>query len=482
MNRGKILIADDEAILTNSLRKILSDAGFTVSVCSEGKNLIQELGAFLPDVVLLDIFLGSENGIQLLEQMKREGWDMPVIIITAYSDVSLAVQAMKVGASDFVVKPFDLNHLTVLIEKNIEHSRLKAKVRILQDELDEQRSRSGIIGNHPLLRRCLDTARKLALSDSTTVLIQGESGTGKELMARYIHQNSGRSGKAFISINCGAIPKDLAESEFFGYEKGAFTGATERMKQGKFELADGGTILLDEVAELSLDMQVKLLRVLEEKKFYRLGGTREISVDVRVIAAANKDLNTEANAGRFREDLLYRLNVGTIAIPPLRQRREDIAALSYSFLQELAHRFSKPVPQLAPEALQILEQLPWKGNVRELRNVIERVVLLHNVPVLTVDAFSFLRDEAPVRGHQQVFDGERFRLDIPRHGVKMSEVLKELILRTLDLTNGNQVQAAKILGVTRSKLRYRMEQLGIEPLERSYRLRPEDVSQAAMVA
>jgi two-component system, NtrC family, response regulator AtoC len=481
MSKGKVLIADDEIILTNTLRKILTDAGYAVMVCSEGKDLMAELGSFLPDVVLLDIFLGKENGIQLLEHMRREGWEVPVIIITAYSDVSLAVQAMKVGASDFVVKPFDLNHLSVLIEKNVEHSRLKTKVKVLQEELDEQRSRSGIIGNHPLLRRCLDTARKLALSDSTTVLIQGESGTGKELMARYIHQNSTRVGKPFISVNCGAIPKDLAESEFFGYEKGAFTGATERMKQGKFELADGGTILLDEVAELSLDMQVKLLRVLEEKKFYRLGGTREINVDVRVVAAANKDLLSEAGAGRFREDLLYRLNVATIVVPPLRSRREDIAVLSYAFLQELATRFNKSIPQLSPEALQFLEQLGWKGNVRELRNVIERVVLLNNVPVLGVEAFAFLKTDQQAKGKIAFSDSSSYALEIPRRGVTMSEVLKDLIMKTLDITNGNQVQAARILGVTRSKLRYRMEQLGIEAQERSYRLRSGEQHPVMMV-
>jgi two-component system, NtrC family, response regulator AtoC len=473
MTRGKILLADDEVVLTNSLNKILSDAGYSVNVCSDGRIFLQELETFLPDVVLLDIYLGEENGIQLLEQMKRQGWETPVIMITAFSDVSLAVQAMKVGASDFVVKPFDLNHLNVLIEKNIEHSRLRAKVRVLQEELDEQKSRSGIIGKHPELKRCLDTSRKLALSDSTTVLLQGESGTGKELMARYIHQNSARSAKPFISVNCGAIPKDLAESEFFGYEKGAFTGATERMKQGKFELADGGTILLDEVVELSLDMQVKLLRVLEEKKFYRLGGTREISVDVRVIAAANKDLTKEVAAGRFREDLLYRLNVAILTIPPLRQRRDDITVLSHAFLQEFAKKFNKPTPQLSPEAIQFLENLQWRGNIRELRNVIERVVLLNNGPVLAIDAFSFLQDDSFKKQRPTHIGENHFVLEIPHKGIKMNEVLKSLIFKTLDITQGNQVQAAKVLGVTRSKLRYRMEQLGIEQENRSYKIKEE---------
>ena len=271
-----------------------------------------------------------------------------------------------------------------------------------------------------------------------------------------------------MTLNCGAIPKELAESEFFGYEKGAFTGATEKMKQGKFELADGGTILLDEIRELSLDMQVKLLRVLEEKRFYRLGGTKEISVDVRVIAASNKELSREVEEGRFREDLFYRLNVASVRIPPLRNRREDISELSTAFLAEFCRRFNRPVPQISAEALQYLGNLMWKGNVRELRNAMERVVLLNNVPVLTAEHFAFLR--APGNSPTVGSGGSKtFVLDLPPHGIKMSEVMKDLILKTLDIVGGNQVQAAKVLGLTRSKLRYRMEQLGIRPEQRTYR-------------
>ncbi len=468
MAKARILVADDEVILGNTLKTILGELGYMVTLCSRGEEFFQYLEEQKPDLILLDIYLGEVNGIQLLNRMRAEAWEMPVIMMTAHSDVSLAVRAMKEGAADFVVKPFDLNHLGVLIEKNLDHARLQTRVKLLQVELEEERSRSGIIGKSPALRRALETAEKLAEGENTTVLLEGESGTGKELMARFIHQQSSRREKAFITLNCGAIPKELAESEFFGYEKGAFTGATEKMKQGKFELADGGTILLDEIRELSLDMQVKLLRVLEEKRFYRLGGTKEISVDVRVIAASNKELAREVEEGRFREDLFYRLNVASVRIPPLRSRREDVGELSGTFLAEFCRRFNRPTPQLSTEALRYLEMLPWKGNVRELRNAMERVVLLNNVSVLTAEHFSFLRASGSGTA-VTAGNGKSFVLEIPAQGIRMSEVVKDLILKTLDIVGGNQVQAAKVLGLTRSKLRYRMEQLGIRPEQRTYR-------------
>jgi two-component system NtrC family response regulator len=368
-----------------------------------------------------------------------------------------------------MVKPFDLNHLIVVIEKNLEFSHLESRVQLLQQELESERSRSGIIGKSAALREILDIAEKLARGETTTVLLEGESGTGKEVIARFIHQKSTRSDKPFVAFNCGAIPKDLAESEFFGYERGAFTGATEKMKQGKFELAGGGTILLDEVGELSLDMQVKLLRVLEEKRFYRLGGTREIDVDVRVIAASNRDLSKEVEAGRFREDLFYRLNVAVLKVPPLRERKEDIEALAFAFVHEFSKKFLKGIPHLAPEALQVLERLPWKGNVRELRNAVERIVLLNDGPAITAEHLGFLNPTQRVQGHAAQVPAGVFLLQLPPSGVHMMEVLKELILKTLEMTGGNQVQAAKVLGVTRSKLRYKMDQLGIKPEQRTFK-------------
>lgn len=469
MAKGRVLIADDEQTLCFSLKNLLIDAGYTVDIAQNRVEYFTKLGALNPDVVLLDVYLGEDNGIDILRQMKADGWKTPVIVMTAHSEVSIAVRAMKEGAVEFLEKPFDTDYLLLLLERTLEFVHLEARVKLLQEELEEQWAKSGIIGKSRALRRTLEIAERFAQSDSTTILIEGESGVGKELLARYIHQKSIRADKPFIAFNCAAIPKDLAESEFFGYERGAFTGAVEKMKQGKFELANGGTILLDEIGELSLDMQVKLLRVLEEKKFYRLGGTRELSIDIRVIAATNRNLARETEAGRFREDLFYRLNVATIHIPPLRERKEDIEPLVLAFVQEFSQKFNKPIPRISSDAIHYLSELPWKGNVRELRNCVERVVLLHDVPVLTSEHFSFIPGTSKAEVHVPHISEDKYFLHVPKKGVKMNDVLKDLILKTLDITGGNQVQAAKVLGITRAKLRYKMEQLGIKPEGRSYK-------------
>ena len=470
MPKGRMLIVEDEDVLAGTLHRVLSDQGYEVSLCSDGERFFSILAEANPDLAMLDIYMGEYNGLRLLKQMREHGVDIPVIMMTAFADITLAVQAMKEGASDFITKPLDLKHLSVIVDKAMNQSLLQRKVKILEEELDGQRNRHGIIGNSIITRRLLQTAERIAQGEHTTVLLEGESGTGKELFARFVAQKSPRADKPFITLNCGAIPKDLAESEFFGYEKGAFTGATERMKQGRFELANGGTILLDEIGELSLDMQVKLLRVLEDRKFYRLGGTKELSVDVRVLAATNRNLAKEVEAGRFREDLYYRLNVAVLKIPPLRERKDDVAPLAYSFIQEFSKKFSKDAPKITNEAIQLLEQNSWKGNVRELRNAIERVLLLSDAPAIGIEHLAFLRASGHPGGASLGVGGHQFMLQIPSSGIAMKEVLRELILRTLTITSGNQVQAAKILGITRSKLRYRMDQLGIQPEQRSYKI------------
>jgi two-component system response regulator AtoC len=339
----------------------------------------------------------------------------------------------------------------------------RRQVDLLSEKLKEDQP-SEIIGKSEGIKKALDISKIIAPAD-TTALILGESGTGKELFARFIHEHSDRSKGPFVTINCGAIPRELAENELFGYERGAFTGATEKIKQGKFEQAHRGTILLDEIAELSQDLQVKLLRVLQERKFYRLGGSKEISVDVRVIASTNKVLEKLVEKSEFREDLFYRLNVATITLPPLRDRGVDIMLLATTFVQEFNKKFGKVVTGFTPDAAELLRNYGWKGNIRELRNVIERVVLLESNDIINKESLSFLKlgDKTQPSRSEEVLvlaDGQH-SLKISPTGAKMSDVLKDLIIQTLNITAGNQIKAAKLLEISRAKLRYRVEQLGI---------------------
>jgi len=459
-----ILIVDDDRLLNTSLKNAL-DANYNVDICERGEEALMVVNDVQPDLILLDVKLGAVSGVDLLEKIKQETPQIPVLMITAFADVKTAVRAMKLGAEDFILKPLDLDHMEVSIQKALRNLNLQREVKQLKAQLEQTEYHyENIIGKSKALLDVLKLAEKLARSEDTTVLIEGESGTGKELIARFIHKRSSRAPNPFISVNCGAIPKELAESEFFGYEKGAFTGATEKMRQGKFELAHTGTILLDEVVELSLDMQVKLLRVLQDKKFYRLGGSKEISSDVRIIAATNQDTSKAVAEGKLREDLFYRLNVANIKIPPLRERREDILPLAQAFLQEFNIKFGKRFGGFSKEASDILERHQWKGNVRELRNVIERVALIESGDMITADHLHFLQGGKP----QAAPGGKQFVLQIPEEGIEINQVMKALILETLEITKGNQVKAAKILGLTRSKLRYRIEQLGIQTLPKTY--------------
>lgn len=453
-----VLIVDDDNLICLSLKKILLKMGYQVETCMEGDRVIEKVNEFRPDVILLDIYLTSHNGLDLLKILQKEYYHIPVIMITGYSDVKIAVSAMKSGAFDFLLKPIDMEQLQLVLAKCTEHLKLKNEVEKLHSIMKEDEITREYFGRSKSIMRVLSQVERLAKSDNTTILLEGESGTGKEVFAKYIHQQSPRKNAAFITINCAAIPKELAESELFGHEKGAFTGAAQKTKLGKFELADGGTILLDEIGELSLDLQVKLLRILQERTFYRLGGEKEISVNVRVLAATNRNLEDEVQKGNFREDLYYRLNVAKILIPPLRERKEDIPLLAYSFLKEFEVKFNHKIKGIDKDALDFLEQQYWKGNVRELRNTIERAVLMLDGDEIKEQHFSFLNTGK----NNNVPDDDKFLLRIPAKGVGIDLVLKTLILKTLDITKGNQVKAAKILGLSRSKLRYRMEQLEIE--------------------
>jgi len=454
----KILIIDDDDLVAAALKKVLTKLSFDVATCIQAGEAENMVGEFQPDIILLDIYLTTHNGMDILRSLKKKYNNIPIIMITGYADVKMAVIAIKAGAFDFLLKPIDLEQLKFILDKAVENLRLKTEVIRLHSLMEENELTREFFGRSTKIQRIVNSVEKLAKSTDTTILLEGESGTGKEVFAKFIHQQSPRNKATFITINCATIPKDLAESELFGHERGAFTGASQKTKLGKFELADGGTILLDEIGELTLDLQVKLLRVLQEKRFYRLGGEKEIMVNVRVLAATNRNLEEEVHKGTFREDLFYRLNVARIKIPSLRERKEDIIYLVYSFINEFSQKFNKTIHGLDSSAIELIKSYSWKGNIRELRNVMERVVLLTEDEELTESHFAFLlENKDSIEG-----DDEKFILQIPSKGIKIDLVLRTLIQKTLKITNGNQVKAARILGLSRSKLRYRMEQLGIE--------------------
>jgi DNA-binding NtrC family response regulator len=459
-----IVVIEDDPLVNKTIKSILSSKYSRVETFTDPVRGLDELHLLSPDLVLLDIFLGHANGLDILEQLRKQGYNMPVIMMTAFSDIKMAVRAMRLGAEDFIVKPLDLEQLEVTIERSLKNFDLRRQVNLLSEQLKKEQP-SEILGNSPKMKKALELAKIISATDDTTVLILGETGTGKELLARYIHENSPRAKGPFVTINCGAIPRELAENELFGYERGAFTGATEKIKPGKFEQAQHGTIMLDEIAELSLELQVKLLRVLQERRFYRLGGAKEISVDVRVIASTNKDLETLVEEEKFREDLFYRLNVARLHLPPLRDRGDDIMRLSTAFVTEFNKKFNKNIKGFTPDAVNLIRTYYWKGNVRELRNVIERVVLLEQNEIISRESLSFIKINHTVTvssNQAEIYlnDGEHF-LKIAETGVTMGNVLKDLLIQTLKLTGGNQIKAAKLLGISRAKLRYRIEQLGI---------------------
>ncbi len=453
----KILIIDDDELICSSLKKVLNGFGYIADALQNAENTIETIDSFQPDLVLLDIHLDKSNGVEVLKEIQKKFRNLTVIMITGYSDVQLAVNAIKSGAYDFLLKPLDIDQLKNVLDKVFEKIALKFEVQKLTTMLKNDSITRDFFGKSRKIQEILSIAEKYASSPDTTILIEGESGTGKEGLAKYIHQVSSRSSRSFIEINCSAIPKELAESELFGHEKGAFTGAAQT-KLGKFELANGGTILLDEIAEISHELQAKLLRVLQDKKFYRVGGEKEINVDVRVLAATNKNLEEEISKGNFREDLFYRLNAVKIHMPPLRERKEDIPVLAYSFLKEFSVKLNKDITGIESKALEELSSYSWKGNIRELRNIIERAALLTEGNEIKQHHLNFIFSNSKNINKEN----EEFSLRIPNRGIKIDIVLKNLIQKTLKITSGNQVKAAKVLGLSRSKLRYRMEQLGIE--------------------
>jgi len=459
MSKAKILIVDDEKLLRWSLNQNLSKAGYTVIEAESGEEGIQKFRDEDPDITLLDIHLQDTSGISVLEQIMSLNRQATVIMITAYGDIQTAVETIKMGAYDFVEKPFNMDKLNILLEKAAETVSLRKEVRQFRSRLSEKYGFDSIIGESEQMQRVFEFIRKIARSESTTILIQGESGTGKDLVAKVIHYQSARADKPLMEINCTALPETLIESELFGHEKGAFTDA-KAMKKGLFELADGGTIFLDEIGDMKLVTQAKLLKVLENKTFKRIGGIRDIEVNVRIIAATNKNLEEEVRNGNFREDLYYRLKVIPIHLPPLRDKPSDIPLLAKYFIDQFNSEFKKNVKGLSKEAEKCFLRYHWPGNVRELKNVIERAMILESEEYILGE---HLPVELTGEGHAPRVNTRDLFIKIPPGGVDIEEVEKELIKQALEMTKGNQTRAARLLNLTRDALRYRMQKFGLMP-------------------
>ena len=454
--KSTILVVDDDHAHRTMLNTLISGWGYTVSEADDGSSAVEKVKETTFDLVLMDVRMVKISGLEALETIKAYNPAIPVIIMTAYSSVETAVEALKQGAHDYLTKPLDFDKLRLTIDRAMEHTRLKEENRLLRETLGHQFDTQNIIGNSPKMITLLETVAQVAPSEAT-VLISGESGTGKELIAGAIHFNSLRKKGPFVKINCAAITETLLESELFGHEKGAFTGA-DRRKEGRFSQAHGGTLFLDEVGEMSLMMQVKLLRALQEREFNRVGGESTIQVDVRVIAATNKNLKDRINEGAFREDLYYRLNVVELEVPPLSDRKEDIPLLTRHFLEMFAAKNRKEIKGFTPKAMDNLIRYNWPGNVRELMNAVERGVVLARSSYLDEADFPFMKDSLIENNQEDSINPDELSLqgDVP-----LEEIEKTAILKTLETANGNKSEAARRLGITRKTLHKKLKAYGV---------------------
>lgn len=432
-----ILVADDDPYIQEALKDRLESLGYQVILACDGKQALDMMLRQAPHMAFLDIEMPGIKGIDVLKQVRQREADIPVVMITAYGTIDLAVEAMKEGAFDFLTKPFKGNHAALVVQKALEQQRLKQNIAVLSEEVDKRHHL--VAGKSETMNAAITSAKKSAAS-SSTVLLLGESGVGKELFARAIHNWSERKDRPFIAINCVGLSKDLLESELFGYERGAFTGAHQR-KKGKIELADGGTVFLDEIGDISEALQTKLLRFLQEREFERVGGTELIHVDVRIIAATNRNLQAAVKEGRFREDLYYRINVVPLALPPLRDRKEDIPELAEYFLRSFASQAKRNFTELSAQVLDKLRSYDWPGNVRELANVVERAIVLGQPPTIQVDdlpmeimAVSSRKPLDRALNYQETVD----------------EYRRDVIVKALQQSNGNRTAAAKLLGLERA--------------------------------
>ncbi|AOT70503.1 sigma-54-dependent transcriptional regulator [Geosporobacter ferrireducens] len=455
--KKRILIIDDEKIICMSLMEGLQDLGFEVDAAYTGKEGIHKLTVFKPHVIFLDMRLSEESGLEVIKKIKEVDKEVEVIMMTAYGNIQTAVAAIKNGAFDYINKPFDLDEIQLLIAKALKNMEMRKKLYLLEKEKEE--NHLSMIGTHPRMREIYDKINILSQTDEVTVLIRGETGTGKEIVASAIHKNSVRKDAPILKINCGAIPQHLVESELFGFEKNAFTGAGAR-KKGLFELADGGVIFLDEVGELPMDIQTKLLRFLEERKFKRIGGLDDVEVDIRLFAATNRDLEKALQKKEFREDLYYRLNVVPIHLPALRERGEDILLLAEHFISEYNKKFGKGIKGITPCAKEKLMHYRWPGNVRELKNVIERIVILYqddyiDLQHLPLEIHHSQEVQSPI-GEEKDLTKRLFT-----EGFSLDEETQKLeaayIQMALDLAQSNYSKASQLLGISRFALKRKME-------------------------
>src|ERR1700761_8289901 len=451
MRRNHILVVDDDSSLRRVMKMQLEEAGYEVSLAADGDEAWKMLREVEPQLIITDLKMPT-TGLELLGRVSQEGIQTTVIVLPAFVSIEPAVEAMKMGAYDYVTKPIDFEALVLIVHRAMERQNLIEEVRTLRSALDQRYGFSGIVGHSKGFLRVLDQAARVSQRHST-VLIQGETGTGKELVARAIHHNSRRSSGPFIAVNCGAIPRDLVESELFGYVRGAFTGAVTN-KSGRFEAADGGTLFLDEVGELPLETQVKLLRVLQEGEVHKLGANTPLKVDVRVIAATHRDLSAMIEDETFREDLYYRLAVVPLRIPPLRERREDIPELIDKLFDRVKERHAMPDVRMASAVHQRLISYRWPGNVRQLENVLERLLVLSSGDLITVD-------DLPEELVPAAANSPSLWPNLPEEGISLEAVERELISRALEKFDGNQTQAARYLDISRRTLIYRMEKHGL---------------------
>src|SRR5208283_725830 len=471
MPAGKIMIVDDERLVRWSLRQKCEEWGYHVVEADAGEPALKLAQRESPDLVLLDVRMPDLSGIEVLDQLKKNGDARAVIMITADPQLDDVKAALKLGAYDFVGKPVDFDELHITIKNALEATSLRTEVQTLRGEVRRTSGYSNVVGVSPKMTELMNFVKKVAASEATTILIQGESGTGKDLIAKAIHYESSRQEKPFVAINCSAIPETLMEAELFGHEKGAFTDA-KQMKKGLFETADGGTLFLDEIGELSPLLQAKLLRVLEDQVIRRVGGVRDMQVDVRVIAASNRDLEKAVRDGQFRQDLYYRLAIIAIFIPPLRERKEDILPLVDFFISRYNRRFKKSVRGITDDTRRLIFTHNWPGNVRELKNTIERGMILEDEPLLRPEYLPFSVGESggrtlfertsPADGGQVLPNGRMLpRLYIPEGGTSLEEVEHAMVELAMRQAHGNQTHAAKLLDISRDALRYKLKKFGL---------------------